>query len=234
VQLDAQRRIDGVAGEKFGTQSVEDRAEAERKFRVAVEAHEMSEAKSTQKFVCTKTDDHGGRQPFSPPFEEHSRRLVSTGTSAEQRRRHVMLNSNFVLHGEALENVVVPSLSWFQKQRETVRLHSWSCAMLAIAGAEAVLQHGHDETQIDEVSTFNQWCLIHDKEMGLQLVTFEAGGVLVGGTAEKIAAHIKDSWELGAKAVVLMREELIAEGGLALADELAPLCLGEGGGLLKL
>ena len=124
-----------------------------------------------------------------------------------------MLNSKFMLHGEALENFVVPSLSWFQKQRETVGLHSWSCAMLAIAGAEAVLQYGYDETQIDKVSTFNQWCLAHDKEMGLQLVTFEAGGVLVGGTAEKIAAHIEGSWELGAKAVMLMREELIVEGG---------------------
>ena len=144
-----------------------------------------------------------------------------------------MLNSNFMLHGEALEKFVVPSLSWFQKQRETVGLHSWSCAMLAIAGAEAVLQCGHDETQIDKVSTFNQWCLTCDKEMELQLVTFEAGGVLVGGTAEKIAAHIEDSWELGAKAVMLMREELIVEGGLALADELAPLHLG-GVELLKL
>ena len=106
------------------------------KLRVAVEAHEMSEAKSAHKFVCTKTDDHG--QPFSPPFEEHSRRLLSTGMSAEQCRRHVILNSKFMLHGEALENFVVPSLSWFQKQRETVGLHSWSCAMLAIAGPEAV------------------------------------------------------------------------------------------------
>ena len=69
--------------------------------------------------------------------------------------------------------------------------------------------------------------------MELQLVTFEAGGILVGGTVEMIALHIEESWALGAMAVIMIREELIVDGGVALADELAPLCLG-GVELLKL
>jgi uncharacterized protein HemY len=62
--------------------------ELSEKLRVAVEAYEMPEAKSAQKFVCTRTDDHG--QPFSPPFEEHSRWLLALhwhirGTMQEAR-----------------------------------------------------------------------------------------------------------------------------------------------------
>ena len=133
-----------------------------------------------------------------------------------------------MLHGKALEGFVVPSLGWFTKMRESVGLHSWVYAMVAIAGAEAVLQYGYDETQIDKVSTFNQWCLIYDKQKELNLITFEAGGMLVGGTAEKIASHIETSWARGSEAVMVLRDELIREGGIRLADLVAPLRQGGG------
>ena len=191
------------------------------KLRVAVDAYEAASARAMEKFVTTRTSEKG--QPYSQEFEEHARRLLSTGISAGQCRQHVKMNSSFMLHGKALEGFVVPSFGWFAKMRGSVGLHSWVYAMVAIAGAEAVLQYGYDETQIDKVSTFNQWCLIYDKQKELNLITFEAGGMLVGGTAEKIASHIETSWARGAEAVMVLRNELIREGGIGLADLVAPL-----------
>ena len=59
----------------------------------------------------------------------------------------------------------------------------------------------------------------------MEVVVFEAGGTLVGGTAEEITAHIQTTWDRGQAAIVMLREELGEK-----ADDLVPL--GQGGVLL--
>jgi hypothetical protein len=85
----------------------------------------------------------------------------------------------------------------------------WAHAMLEIAAADEILQHGFDETKIHGVSTMNQWMWI---KMGVgantkyKVVTVEAGGVLIDGTAEGTKAHIKKVWDRGHRAVLRTRE----------------------------
>ena len=50
----------------------------------------------------------------------------------------------------------------------------------------------------------------------------EAGGVLIGGTAEETKEHIKRSWGRGGEAVQMVRERLGDD-----ADRLVPLRKGE-------
>jgi hypothetical protein len=104
-------------------------------------------------------------------------------------------------------------------------LHSWMCAMMRIAGADVVRQFGHDETSIDYVATFNQWCLTEEGGE-LEVVVFEAGGLLVGGTAEEVAEHVQSTWERAQAAILMLREELGDK-----AVELVPL---RQGGMLLL
>ena len=68
----------------------------------------------------------------------------------------------FMLRDEAQRDFQVPQLAWFKKIRESVGIHSWMYAMIRIAGAEVVRQFGYDETSIDYIATFNQWCLIEE------------------------------------------------------------------------
>jgi hypothetical protein len=44
-------------------------------------------------------------------------------------------------------------VDWFKKLREQVGIESWLCALIAIAGADEVLQHGINETMINRTST---------------------------------------------------------------------------------
>ena len=67
------------------------------------------------------------------------------------------------------------------------------------------------------METFNQWCLI-EVAGKLAVVVFEAGGTLVGGTAEEISRHIQTTWDRGQATILMLREELGHR-----ADELAPL-----------
>jgi hypothetical protein len=59
-----------------------------------------------------------------------------------------------------------------------------------------------------------------------EVVTFEAAGLTVGGTAQRTAEHVRKTWELGQQALLLVRAEL----GPEVCDELVPLV--EGGVLL--
>ena len=97
--------------------------------------------------------------------------------------------------------------------------------MIEVARAAKILQWGFDETKLDGVSTINQWVLLQKGDKPPEIVTIEAAGLIVGGTAKQIAEHVRKSWDLGQQAVVLVRDEL----GAALADELVPLV---GGGVL--
>jgi len=184
-----------------------------KELEVAAESH----------VIRTRTSKHG--RPYSDEFEDHCRFLMATGISAKSCRDQMILNRNFMLKDDAKKDFVIPELDWFKKLRESVGLHSWMYAMIRIAGADVVRQFGYDETSIDYVATFNQWCLIEEGGK-LEVVVFEAGGLLVGGTAEKVAEHVQSTWERAQAAILMLREELGDK-----ADELVPL---RQGGMLLL
>ncbi len=118
--------------------------------------------------------------------------------------------------------LVLPLDRWFRSQREGLGCEAWTYAMIRVARAKTILQWGFDETKLDGVSTINQWVLLEDSENVPEVVTMEAAGLTVGGTAMQIAAHVRKSWDLGQQGVALVRAEL----GPLLADELVPLVAG--------
>jgi hypothetical protein len=118
--------------------------------------------------------------------------------------------------------VKLPLERWFRAQREALGNEAWTYAMIQIAGAEKILQWGFDETKLDGVSTMNQWVLLQQGNNAPEIVTMEAAGLTVGGTAPELAEHVAKSWETGQRAVELVRIEL----GADLCDDLVPLACG--------
>ena len=108
-------------------------------------------------------------------------------------------------------------MDWFKKLREQVGIESWLCALIAIAGADEVLQHGINETMINRTSTMNQWCLL-DVGGDMQIVTIEAGGLMIGGTAADVKKHVEETWQRGQIAIEALRLELGEH-----ADALVPM-----------
>jgi len=112
-----------------------------------------------------------------------------------------------MIEGDDGSELFVPHKRWYAKQREAVGAEAWLWAMVQIAQAEHVLQHGSDEMGIDRQGTFAQWFLL--ESCGVTgIITLEAGGVLVGGTAEEVAAHIKETWRRGVEAISILRDDL--------------------------
>jgi hypothetical protein len=97
----------------------------------------------------------------------------------------------------------------------------YDLAWLKIAKADRARQYGFDETKIDGQSTLNQWCLIDTEEGKAEVVTVEAAGILVGGTAREIVAHVKKTWKRGQETIALIRDRLGDD-----ADEFAPISRG--------
>jgi hypothetical protein len=94
--------------------------------------------------------------------------------------------------------------------------------MVELSRANECLQHGFDETSIDGTPTLNQWVLLHaGEDLPPRLVTIQCAGLLVGSTAVEIASHIEAAWDIGQRAIGLLREELGGE-----ADKLVPLTNG--------
>ena len=177
----------------------------------------------------------GGRgDPFNDRFEAQIRRQMATGVSAEHCRLLLDLNAD-LMYGEGTEErkaFVTPCADWFSKQREAVGNISYVHAMLKIASADFVKQHGYDETGIDRISTMNQWVLL-EKDGGHEIVSLETGGVLIGGTAQECADHIEKVWRRGQECIDLVIDKLTAEYGAEVAAQLVQI---ENGGvqLLKL
>ncbi len=92
---------------------------------------------------------------------------------------------------------VLPLERWFCKQREGLGYEAWTYAMIRVSRAQTILQWGFDETKLDGVSTMNQWVLLQEGDHAPEVVTIEAAGLTVGGTAERTAEHVRKSWELG-------------------------------------
>ena len=109
--------------------------------------------------VITRTKERG--RPCSKAFESQTRKVLSSGMSAEACHLSMRLHAAFFWGGEVAAELETPEVGWCQKQREGVGLESWACTMLEIiAAADKMLQHGFDETKIDGVSTMNQWVWI--------------------------------------------------------------------------
>ena len=168
-----------------------------------------------QEFVIRKMKGKG--IGFTPEFEEHAKILMATGISAPACLAQLELDARFFLGQDNAKKLKLPGVKWLAKLREAVGVESWLYAFIAIAGADNVLQHGFDETGINRSSTCNQWCLIKTGDK-VELVVIEAGGLLVGGTAEDMKEHVKYTWHRGQVAVNALRSDLGE-----LADDLVPL-----------
>ena len=166
------------------------------------------------KVFTNKTNERG--DPFNYEFERYARRMLATGVSASACGEILKLHVQYILQG-GKSDIRVPHKRWYRKQREAVGAEGWLWAMIKVAGCDRVLQHGCDETGIERVATFTQWVLV---ETGgeTELITFEAGGVLIGSTADEVKAHVKTTWKRGGEAVELARAKLGDN-----ADDLIPL-----------
>jgi hypothetical protein len=164
---------------------------------------------------------------LSVPFEQYVRGILATGCSAKAARGTIAMSANVFLNADEYKKLhdILPLPRWFQSQREGLGNEAWTYAMIRVAGAEKILQWGFDETKLDGVSTMNQWVLLQAGENAPELLTIEAAGLTVGGTAQDLADHVENSWEIGQQAVMLVRKEL----GPDLCDALVPLA---GGGVL--
>jgi len=182
----------------------------------------------TEVWPTTRSNTKG--RPYSLDFEAHAVSCMATGISASQCRVQMLLHVKYIFkdNKEAEEAFVVPEVNWFRILRERVGTESLLYALIKIAGAKEVLQFGSDETGIRRQGTYNQWCMIKKDDNSTEIVTFEVGGILVGATAEQVAAHVETTWQRGQDYLKALRLEL----GDA-ADELVPMVNG-GVNLLKL
>ena len=166
----------------------------------------------------------GKGRPMSVVFEQYVRGILATGCSAKAARGTVAMSGKTFLSPERWKQMelVLPLERWFRRQREGLGCEAWTYAMIRVARSPKILQWGFDETKLDGISTINQWVLLNDNANGPEVVTFEAAGLLVGGTAAQIAEHVRHSWNVGQEDVAMVREAL----GHELADELVPLVNG--------
>ena len=164
---------------------------------------------------------------MSIPFEKYVRCILATGCSATAARGTVSMSAKTFLSDEGYTCIeeVLPLERWFQVQREGLAMEAWTYAMIQVTRAPCILQWGFDETKLDGISTINQWVLVQDGDTPPEIVTIEAAGLMVGGTARQVAEHVRKVWDLGQQACLLLREDL----GPEVADELVPMV---GGGVL--
>ena len=102
----------------------------------------------------------GGRgNPCTHEFERFVRSLMSTGMSAEACRHATSLAAKYFLGEKVGASLDIPKTTWFKDQREAAGNEAWLYAIVDIAGADEILQHGCDETGVSGVGTFSQWVL---------------------------------------------------------------------------
>lgn len=142
---------------------------------------------------------------------------MSIGVSAHSARESILMAAGFFLGEEEAKDLKLPTTRWFQEQREAAGYESWLYAMIDVAGSDEIIQHGCDESNIGGHGTHSQWVLVR-KGKDKHVITFEAGGIIPGGAAEEIAAHISNTWKRGNEAIGLLRDMLGDE-----ADDLVPL-----------
>ena len=151
---------------------------------------------------------------------------MATGCSGRHARDTLLHAAEYLLEpSEATTfKLELPSTHWFAKQREAVGSESFVYSCLELAACESIPQWGFDETSLDGLPTFNQWCLVK-RETGVAIITLECAGLLPSSTAAETVEHVKKIWERGRACVEMVREQL----GADLKDTLAPL---KNGGLM--
>ncbi len=107
----------------------------------------------------------------------HCRTLLATGASARTIREQVLLNAAFFLGEKAYKKFSeeIPSLRYFQLQREGMGNESIIYTFMAIARCDKVYQWGFDETSLNGIATLNQWCRIREGNE-YRNATIECGG----------------------------------------------------------
>jgi hypothetical protein len=158
-------------------------------------------------------------------FEHQVRSLLASDCLARAAREQLLQSAWAFLRPESAELYasLVPNLRWLQRQRKGLGNEVWLYGMVELTRAHECLQHGFDETSIDGTPTLNQVVLLDaGKNLPPRIVTIQCAGLLVGSTAAEIASHIEQAWDVGQRAIMLLRdEELRGE-----ADKLVPLTNG--------
>jgi hypothetical protein len=129
-------------------------------------------------------------KPVGFHFVRHCGTLLATGGSANSVREQVLVNAGFFLSGEDHNKFkdAVPSLRWFQYQREGMGLESLLYTLIRLAACERVEQWGFDETSLNGVATLNQWCRVQ-VDGALVVITLECAGLLPGSSSARVAEH---------------------------------------------
>jgi hypothetical protein len=84
-------------------------------------------------------------------------------------------------------------------------------AFRKIADAEGIPQCGLGEPGIQRRGTYNQWSKIKHKGGSTEVMTMEAGWIMVGAATEEVASHVESTWERGPKPTPLApRPKLLA------------------------
>jgi hypothetical protein len=194
-------------------------------YEAAIAAVDDVEAKLEAVLEEEEDDDYleireGTRgKPVGFHFVRHCATLLAIGGSAGSVREQLLLNALFFLGNDDYDifRTQLPSLRWYQYQREDMGLESLVNSLIRIAKCERVEQWGFDETSLNGVATLNQWCRIMEGGK-LVIITMECAGLLPGSSFAKVAKHVRLTWERGQHLVALVQAEL---GGQA--DALVPL-----------
>ena len=195
-------------------------AAAIREHDEAVEAWEEITTEARERIAIRDGRARGRR--IAEKCVRHARTLLSTGGSVRATLEQLHLNATFFLSAGDYKvfQDEVPSVRWFQYQREGMGLESYLYTLMRIAKCERVVQWGFDETSLDGWATLNQWVRI-EEDGQLHVVTLECAGLLSGSTTQKVGEHIRVFWERGQEAMALLR---VALGDNA--DTYAPLVNG--------
>ena len=118
--------------------------------------------------------------PSKDPFVRHCRTLLATGASARSIREQLLLNAAFFLTEEGYKKFMeaMPSLRYFQLQREGMGNESIVYSFMAIAQCSKVYQWGFDETSLNGIPTLNQCCRIQEGNE-YRNVTIDCAGYLL-------------------------------------------------------
>lgn len=161
--------------------------------------------KEVEKHWTTLFTPMGKGGGLSPRFQQYVRGILATGCSAKAARGTIAMSANVFLSAEWYKKLddVLPLERWFRSQREGLGNEAWTYAMLRVAGADKILQWGFDETKLDGVSTMNQWVLVQEGDKPPEIITIEAAGLTVGGTAQDLADNVSKSWAFGRRPCAL-------------------------------
>ena len=183
---------------------------------------QMVEEKEKEEAVWSIRDTKAKGKPMKGMFVGHCRTLLATGASARSVREQLYLNAKFFLTPELYADfdVEMPSLRWFQFQREGMGYESMVYSFIRIAQCEEVVMWGFDETSLNGIPTLNQWCRIKEKDEYVN-VTIECAGLLVGSTSTMVAEHVRVTWERAQSVIATLRTALGEK-----ADNLVPLVNG--------